>query len=182
MQAWAAEAWATIQNEFSDVSDASQITRLLVRLGLAMLFGGLLGLERERHGYAAGLRTHMMVALGAALFVHIPGEAGFATDDMSRVLQGLVSGIGFLGAGAIIKFNRTGEVQGLTSAASLWLTAAIGVACGLGRETTAALSTLLALVILAALRPLHRRLGAATRQAEAQNGAAPLRRDSGDGL
>lgn len=139
---------ATLGAEFSDVPDAAQITRILVRLLLAALLGGLLGYERERQGKAAGVRTHMLVAMGAALFVLVPQQAGMAVADLSRVMQGIVTGVGFLGAGAIIKHRAEEDVQGLTTAAGVWMTAAIGVACGLGRELTAVLSALLALVVL----------------------------------
>ncbi|WP_159670693.1 MgtC/SapB family protein [Andreprevotia sp. IGB-42] len=138
----------TIRAEFSDVPDAAQITRIVVRLLLAAVLGGVLGYEREQKGKAAGIRTHMLVALGAALFVLVPQLAGTAVADMSRVIQGIVTGVGFLGAGAIIKQHAEENVQGLTTAAGLWMTAAIGIACGLGRESTAVLSTFLALAIL----------------------------------
>ena len=138
----------TLRAEFSDVPDAAQLTRIVVRLLLAALLGGILGYEREQKGKAAGIRTHMLVALGAALFVLVPQQAGMGIADMSRVIQGIVAGIGFLGAGAIIKQQREENVQGLTTAAGIWMTAAIGIACGLGRESTAVLSTLLVLAIL----------------------------------
>jgi len=141
----------TLRSEFSDAPDAEQVTRILTRLLLAALLGGVLGYERERRGKAAGIRTHMLVAMGAALFVLVPQLGGMAMADLSRVIQGLVTGIGFLGAGAIVKHHDEEDVQGLTTAAGIWMTAAIGVACGLGRESTALLSALLALVVLAAL-------------------------------
>lgn len=139
----------TVGAEFSDVADVEQITRLLVRLLLAALLGGVLGYEREQKGKAAGVRTHMLVAMGAALFVLVPQQGGMQLGDMSRVIQGVIAGIGFLGAGAIIKNQSEENVQGLTTAAGVWMTAAIGIACGLGRESTAVLGTLLALVVLA---------------------------------
>lgn len=139
----------TIAAEFSDAVDAEQITRILLRLLLAAVLGGILGYEREQQGKAAGIRTHMLVAMGAALFVLVPQQGGMEIDDMSRVIQGVVAGIGFLGAGAIIKNRSEENVLGLTTAAGVWMTAAIGIACGLGREMTAVLSTLLALVVLA---------------------------------
>jgi len=111
----------------------------------------VLGYEREQKGKAAGIRTHMLVAMGAALFVLVPQLGGMAVADMSRVIQGIVTGIGFLGAGAIIKHRTEEDTQGLTTAAGIWMTAAIGVACGLGRETTALISALLALAVLAIL-------------------------------
>ena len=138
----------TLRAEFSDVPDAAQLTRIVVRLLLAALLGGILGYEREQKGKAAGIRTHMLVALGAALFVLVPQQAGMGIADMSRVIQGIVAGIGFLGAGAIIKQQREEKVQGLTTAAGVWMTAAIGIACGLGRESTAVLSTLMVLASL----------------------------------
>jgi len=147
--------WATIletlKSEFSDAPDAEQVTRILTRLLLAAVLGGVLGYEREHKGKAAGIRTHMLVAMGAALFVLVPELDGMVVADMSRVIQGIVTGIGFLGAGAIIKHRTEEDTQGLTTAAGIWMTAAIGVACGLGRETTAVLSTLLALTVLALL-------------------------------
>lgn len=152
MDAWWVEVLQTIQSEFSDISDASQVTRVCVRLSVAVVLGGLLGYEREQRGTSAGLRTHMLVALGAALFVLVPLEAGITPADLSRVLQGVITGVGFLGAGAIIKLSQEQEIKGLTTAASVWLTAAIGVAAGMGRESTAILSTLFALFILAVLR------------------------------
>ncbi|HEY6133537.1 MAG TPA: MgtC/SapB family protein [Rubrivivax sp.] len=138
----------TVLSEFADATDVEQITRLLTRLLLAAVLGGLLGYEREHQGKAAGVRTHMLVAMGAALFVLVPYQAGMPVPDLSRVIQGIVAGIGFLGAGAIIKNRGEDDVQGLTTAAGVWMTAAIGVACGLGRESTALLSTLLALIVL----------------------------------
>jgi putative Mg2+ transporter-C (MgtC) family protein len=119
---------------------------------VVVLLGGVLGWERESVGAPAGLRTHMLVSLGSALFVLIPLQAGMRFEDLSRVLQGITAGIGFLGAGAILKQTASNDVRGLTTAASIWLTAALGVAAGMGREATALLSTLFALVILAILR------------------------------
>mgnify|MGYP000889261348 CR=1 FL=1 len=141
----------TVLAEFSDAADVEQITRILTRLALAAFLGGVLGYERENRGKAAGIRTHMLVCMGAAMFVLVPQQAGMPTADMSRVIQGVVAGIGFLGAGAIVKNSREDDVHGLTTAAGVWMTAAIGIACGLGRESTALLSTLLTLIILAGM-------------------------------
>lgn len=142
---------STLRAEFSDVPDAAQVTRILTRLLLAALLGGVLGYEREHKGKAAGIRTHMLVAMGSALFVLVPLLGGMPPGDLSRVLQGVIAGVGFLGAGAIVKQRAEENVQGLTTAAGIWMTAAIGVACGMGRESTAVISTLLALVVLALL-------------------------------
>ena len=145
------EVTATFAAEFSDLPDAAQWTRLLLRLGLAMLLGAAIGYEREQRNSSAGLRTHMLVALGTALFVMVPQQAGMNADQLSRIIQGLVGGVGFLGAGAVIKESGSGNVRGLTTAAGLWATAAIGLAVGLGREATAVVSTVLVVVILALL-------------------------------
>ncbi len=140
--------WSTVLSEFSDIPDAAQITRITVRLLVAAFLGGLLGYEREQRGKSAGIRTHMLVAIGAALFVLIPQLAGASPADLTRVLQGLIAGVGFLGAGAIISGTKQVETRGLTTAAGIWVTAAIGIAAGMGRESTAVLSTLIALFIL----------------------------------
>jgi putative Mg2+ transporter-C (MgtC) family protein len=140
--------WQVILSEFSDLPDAEQFTRITLRLVIAGILGGVLGYEREQKGKSAGVRTHMLVAMGAALFVLIPQQAGATTADLSRVLQGLIAGIGFLGAGTIVVGTREVETKGLTTAAGIWVTAAIGVAVGLGRESTAVLSTVMALFIL----------------------------------
>lgn len=141
----------TVRSEFSDVPDVAQLTRIVLRMVVAALLGGVLGFERERQGKSAGLRTHMLVALGSAMFVFVPQQIGISDADLTRVLQGLVAGIGFLGAGTIVKSEREEDVRGLTTAAGIWMTAAIGIAVGLGREATAVLSTVLALVILAVI-------------------------------
>lgn len=145
------DVWEALRNEFADITDVEQLTRVTVRLLIAALLGGILGFEREQNGKAAGVRTHMLVSIGAALFVLVPHMAGSQADAMSRVVQGIVAGIGFLGAGTILKGNRMDahHVKGLTTAAGLWMTAAIGIAAGMGREATAVLSTLLAWAVLA---------------------------------
>ena len=143
------DIWTTVLSEFSDIPDLSTITRITVRLVLAALLGGILGYERELKRRSAGVRTHMLVAVGAALFVIGPLQSGMALEDMSRVLQGIVQGIGFLGAGAIIVRSKQQLVEGLTTAANIWATAGIGVIVGLGLEATAVLSAAIVLVILA---------------------------------
>lgn len=150
--------FTTLRAEFSDLPDAEGFTRITVRLLVAVVLAGLLGWERERRDASAGLRTHMLVGLGSALFVLVPHQAGMAIEDLSRVLQGVIAGIGFLGAGAILKLDDKERIHGLTTAASIWTTAAIGIAAGMGREATALLSTLLALAILRLLLLLERRV------------------------
>lgn len=115
---------------------------------LAALLGGLLGFERERLGKAAGLRTHMLVALGAAIFVVAPLEAGMPRSDLGRVIQGVAAGVGFIGAGTILKIATEREIQGLTTAASLWLAAAVGLATGTGLKLVPLVGAFLAFLIL----------------------------------
>lgn len=148
----------TVAEEFSDLGSAEQVTQVAVRLLVAAVLGGLLGMERERQGKAAGIRTHMLVCASSALIVLVPLQMGLGTDAISRVMQGLLAGVGFLCAGAILKLEREEQVHGLTTAAGVWMTSAIGIAAGLGREMTAALATLLVLCVLWLEGPL-RRLG-----------------------
>ena len=124
--------------EFSDLS-AVQAAQLAVRLVVAGIVGGILGWQRGHAGKAAGLRTHILVAVGSAALVAVPVQAGMGQDGVSRILQGLVAGIGFLGAGCILKRESEEDVQGLTTAAGLWFTAGAGVAAGMGRELSALL-------------------------------------------
>jgi putative Mg2+ transporter-C (MgtC) family protein len=134
---------------------------IIYRLLAAALLGSLIGLNRELRGKPAGLRTHALVSLGAALLVIItlrtPGGENGGADAMSRVIQGVITGIGFLGAGVIMQ-RSGGRVTGLTSAAMIWIAAAFGVACGLGRwlETVAG-GVIVVLVLL--LELIERRLG-----------------------
>ena len=128
-----------------------QDTEMLVRLGLSALAGGLIGLEREFHGKVAGFRTHALVCLGSALIMIVSMDIfaayrGIASVDPSRIAAQVVSGIGFLGAGAIIRFPN--GVTGLTTAASLWVVSAIGLACGAGFFKPALAGTALVFIIL----------------------------------
>ncbi len=172
------DAWsqigATVASEFADVPDLAQATRIALRLIVAAVLGGLLGLERERAGKSAGVRTHMLVAMGAALFVLVAQQVGIDTPDMSRVIQGIVAGVGFLGAGTILKGDSESQVHGLTTAAGIWLTSAIGVAAGLGQESTAVLSAVLAFTVLWALPKLPGFAAAATNSDNSSNG--PLKK------
>ena len=148
MDGWWHEIYKTVVSEFSDLPSAVEFTRVILRLAIAAILGALLGLEREHSGKAAGVRTHMLVAVGAAIFVLVPQQMQMPDAELSRVIQGVITGVGFLGAGTILKSTSEETVKGLTTAAGLWLTAAIGIAAGLGREGSAVLSTLLALAIL----------------------------------
>jgi putative Mg2+ transporter-C (MgtC) family protein len=153
------DAWRLVWDDFCDLPTAAQGGRVAVRLAIAAALGGLVGWERERAGKEAGVRTHMLVALGAAFFVLIPVLDGMALPDVSRVIQGIATGIGFLGAGVILKpDDEGGRIQGLTTATGLWLTAAVGVAVGLGRLASAVTGTVLIVAIRAAVGRLGSRL------------------------
>jgi putative Mg2+ transporter-C (MgtC) family protein len=129
----------------------------LARIGAAALLGGAIGLERECHGHWAGLRTHMMVAIGAAIFV-IGGSTahGQNIDGPSRVIQGVASGIGFLGAGTILKLGDKMQIKGLTTASSIWLAAALGIAAGLAEYSLALASAVISLFVLGVLGPIEK--------------------------
>lgn len=164
------EPWATIQQtlqeEFADLPDAALWTRGIVRLSLSMAFAAFLGYERQRQGKAAGLRTHMLLALGTCLAVLASSSSGMDTAALSRVVQGLVTGVGFLGGGAILKRKdkHEHEIEGLTTAAGIWATAAIGAAVGMGRVGLGAMATILALVVLSILGKIERLLPSLSRQ------------------
>ena len=130
-----------------DVTTGQEVLELLV----AAVLGAAIGLERELRAQPAGLRTHLLVALGAASFT-IAGDV--AGSDPTRVAAQVVTGIGFLGAGAILRDG--GSIKGLTTAASLWVTAAAGVACGLARPLLAVVAVLVSLTALTVLRTLER--------------------------
>lgn len=147
-----------LADEFAvEVSDPETMVRVAVRLTLAVGLAAILGFERERRESAAGLRTYMLVALGTALFVLAPQVSGLDEDAMSRVLQGIIAGIGFLGAGTILKRTERVEVRGLTTAAGIWATAAIAVACAVGRVWLAIVSTVAAYVVLAVMLKIEAR-------------------------
>lgn len=139
-----------------------QDIQMVTRLCFAALFGGLVGLEREIHGKTVGFRTHALVSIGSALIMVVSIDIyeafrGVAQVDPSRIGAQVVSGIGFLGAGAIIRFPT--QIQGLTTAAGLWVVAGIGLACGAGFIRPAFVTTVLVLAILALFGKLGERLG-----------------------
>lgn len=139
---------------------------VLFRLGLAAVLGAVVGLERESAGQDAGFRTHLLLALGSALFgvVSVGAFDDFITDgstnvqvDVTRIASYVAAGVGFIGGGAIIK--HAGSVRGITTASSLWAAAAIGLSAGLGFWTGAVIATGFALLALAVLKPLSRMVG-----------------------
>lgn len=119
---------------------------IVLRLLLAAVLGAVIGYQRERADKPAGLRTHMLICLGAALFT-ITSVYGFSTADQARVAAGIVTGIGFLGAGAIVR-RREGIVEGLTTAATIWSVAAIGLATGAGLYLVAVVTAVLVFIVL----------------------------------
>jgi putative Mg2+ transporter-C (MgtC) family protein len=131
--------------------DTRQLVHVIIRLVAAALLGAIIGFQRERAGKPAGLRTHMLVTLGTCVFVLACAGYGMNSDGLSRVIQGIVTGIGFIGAGSILKLDKERDIQGLTTAASVWVTAAVGVAVGLGGLGLAILATFLTLIVLAAI-------------------------------
>lgn len=139
-------------------------TEISLRLGLAAVFGAIIGLERERKDWAAGMRTHMMVSMGSALimlvssfgFNDIMGES-YAELDPSRVAAQIVSGIGFIGAGTIL-FRKPATVLGLTTASGLWTVSGIGMATGGGMYFAASAATLFSIIILWGLHPIQKKI------------------------
>ena len=144
--------------------------QIIIRLCVAALLGSLVGLERQRLDWAAGLRTHMQVCVGSALIMMV-SAFGFAdilgTDhvvlDPSRIAAQVVSGIGFLGAGTIL-FLRREVIRGLTTAAGLWTVAGVGLAVGAGLFLAAVAATILTLIILAVIKPLEKKWFSSSRQ------------------
>jgi len=135
-----------LSRSLPDAHEAAQVT---IRLLAALIAGAVVGLQREHSHAPAGLRTHMLVSMGVTLFVFIGLDVGMAHDAQSRMIQGIATGVGFLGAGAIIKMKDSLEIHGLTTAAGVWMTAAIGVAIGFGRLGVAAIGVVFAWFVLA---------------------------------
>ena len=145
----------------SGLPNARRLTHVVIRLLAATVLGAVIGFQRERAGKPAGLRTHMLVTLGTAVFVLACSGVGMSSDGLSRVIQGIVTGIGFIGAGSILKLDRERDIQGLTTAAGVWMTAAVGVAVGLGSLGVALLSTVFTLIILSLTKRFEPRAGSA---------------------
>ncbi|MVN20099.1 MgtC/SapB family protein [Mucilaginibacter arboris] len=145
-------------------------TEVIIRLTLAAFFGAVIGLERERKNWTAGMRTHMMVCVGSTLimmvsafgFSDVLGTAHVVLDP-ARIAAQVISGIGFIGAGTIL-FSKQGTIRGLTTASGLWTVAAIGLATGGGMYFAAATTTAIAIIILWLLQPLENRIAKRFRQ------------------
>lgn len=142
---------------------------LVLRMAVAALLGGLVGVEREYSGHSAGLRTNILVAVGSCLFTILSIE-GFpstaATRDTARIAAQIVSGIGFLGAGAV--FRDGNRVRGLTTAATIWLVAAMGMAVGAGEYSLSVAAVVMTLTVLVVLAPLSAALGRRRDEREAR--------------
>ncbi len=144
-----------VEQFVNDLPGGGDVLRVTVKLLFSALVGGLIGIERELTNKEAGLRTHMLVSLGSTLFVLALVEAGASDDAISRAVQGVAAGIGFVGAGNVLKLSSERRVRGLTTAATIWLTAALGVAVGLGKWWLPVFGALLTLGILMVLVPVE---------------------------
>lgn len=128
--------------------DMRQLIHVIIRLIAAVILGAIIGMQREATGKPAGLRTHILVTLGTTVFVVACNGFGMSSDGLSRVIQGIITGIGFIGAGSILKLSEERDIKGLTTSASVWMAAAIGVAVGLGVLGLALLATIFTLIVL----------------------------------
>jgi putative Mg2+ transporter-C (MgtC) family protein len=138
------------------LTNGDQFVRIVFRLGAAILLGGLIGLPRVNARKPTGLRTHILVCLGTTVVLLSCSAAGLSLEGASRVIQGVVTGIGFIGAGSILKLSEEHLVHGLTVSARIWTTAAIGIAVGLGKVGIALIATLLTILILTVVATLQR--------------------------
>ena len=128
-----------------------------MRLAAAAVLGGIIGLEREWKGHWAGLRTHILVSIGCAIFIiGGMGMVGRESEAVTRIVQGIASGIGFLGAGTILKLDDKREIKGLTTASSIWLAAALGTAAGAGEFGLATASAIISVCVLGFLPPVEK--------------------------
>lgn len=154
--------------------DISLLGDHLMRLGVAALAGCALGLDRELSHRWAGLRTHMLVAAGAALFLMLADTISDGNRDaVARVVAGIATGIGFLGAGTILKQSDREQIKGLTTASSIWFAAGLGSVAGYGRYELLVAGTVMALVVLIALKPLSSALGEAGKHDDAAKSKDP---------
>lgn len=138
----------TVWQELSGgMANSREAIRILIRLLSAVILGAIIGWERQREHKLTGIRTHILVSLGAALFTAV-AVVGSTPDGLSRAIQGVATGVGFLGAGTILKSETGQYVRGLTTAASIWLTAAVGMAVGAGWILPSAVTVVVAWLVL----------------------------------
>lgn len=138
--------------------DTRQLVHVLIRLIASAIFGAVIGYQRESVGKPAGLRTHILVTVGTTVFVLGCSGYGMNSDGLSRVIQGIVTGIGFIGAGSILKISEEQDIKGLTTSAGIWVAAAIGVTVGLGGLGLALIATILTLIVLTVVGSIEDRL------------------------
>ncbi len=140
------------------IPDAKFFALVVVRLLASALFGAMIGFQREVVGKPAGLRTHILVSMGTTVFVLACVGFAMDSDGLSRVIQGIVTGIGFIGAGSILKLDKERDIKGLTTAASVWAASAVGVAVGLGSIGLGLISTILTLMVLSLVHRVEIRI------------------------
>jgi putative Mg2+ transporter-C (MgtC) family protein len=141
-------------------------TAYLTPILVAMVLGGIIGIEREFHHKPAGLRTNMLICVGAAVFTLIAQQIGKNTDAESRIIQGVITGVGFLGAGVLM--HEQGSVHGLTTAATIWLVTAVGIACGARAYGIAMAAVIPAILILVGLHPYEKKLRKNSQKSESK--------------
>jgi putative Mg2+ transporter-C (MgtC) family protein len=141
---------------FGTIPNTDELVMVAARLLAAVLLGAVVGVQREVEGKPAGLRTHALVTLGATAFTIVPLQAGMELADLSRVIQGVCTGIGFIGAGVILKLREARDVVGLTTSATIWAATAVGIAIGLGYVVYAAITVLLTWIVLTAFSVIDR--------------------------
>ncbi len=152
MGGWWQGVVAALGQEAGRLADPAELVQGVLRLIVAAAAGAVIGWQRQLAGKNAGLRTHMLVSLGAALLILAPLTAGVPVANITRVIQGVAEGLGFIGGGVILKLTEKQEVRGLTTAAGLWMTAALGVSAGLGRYLLVLIGAALAWFVLAVIR------------------------------
>lgn len=155
----------------SDIEPLTEFGMVLARLGSAAVIGGIIGLNREMHGKPAGLRTLALVSLGSALATHLSIEVTLSSKvaaadlgAVTRVIQGILTGIGFLGAGVIFRGSDGAQVTGLTTAATIWVVSCLGMACGAGRWQLVIAASVITLLILTIGGPFEKRADALLRR------------------
>ena len=133
---------------------------------VAVALGGLVGVERELHRKPAGLRTNILICMGAAAFILIARRIGLSQDAISRMTAGIITGVGFIGGGAVLRDRE--NISGVTTAATIWVVTSVGIACGMQLYDIAIAITLLSLLVLSGMGPLDRRLHGPRRKSDAK--------------
>jgi putative Mg2+ transporter-C (MgtC) family protein len=145
-----------LSNWIQKMAGQSDFLQNIMPMLAALVLGAAIGLEREIHRKPAGLRTNMLICMGAAMFTLISKHIGINTDAETRIIQGVVTGVGFLGAGVLI--HQQGNVHGLTTAATIWLVTAVGIACGARLYGLSITASILAIIVLMGLTPIERKM------------------------